>query len=100
MVSNGKSYQDGWFGGPPLLGNLHIIAIDGDIMVYIYNDIYIYISHYIYNDICIYIYSDVYIYMYLFNVISIYIFMYIILLKRDVRYLRLAVLILIENAQQ
>ena len=47
-----------------------------------------------------YIYSDIYIYMYLFNVISIYIFMYIILLKRDVRYLRLAVLILIENAQQ
>ena len=24
MVYNGKSYWDGWFGGNPILGNLHI----------------------------------------------------------------------------
>ena len=46
--------------GSPLLGNLHIIAIDGDMMVYIYNDIYIMLYIYIY--IMLYIYNVIHIY--------------------------------------
>ena len=71
FIYNGISYQNGWFGGSPILGNHHIY-IYMYIYMYIYICIYIYMYIYIcifkYICICICIYICIYIYVYIYMI--------------------------------
>ena len=79
MVYNGKFQENGWSGGTPISGNLHIhIHIHIHIYIYIYIYRYIYISTYIdiYIYICIYIYVYIYVYIYICIYIDMYTYIY------------------------
>ena len=65
MVYNGKPYKNGWFGGTPIFGNIHIT------MIWLYRSLNLTINK------CVYIYINIHIDMHCISITDITVYIYV-----------------------